>query len=101
MMPQSAVRRARLPVDTIGAGLDLHQPLAIEESPDADQGGDRLDGVENLAVRASDVAPATWDGREDARPRHVIEAGANGSERLTDHAQALARLLVHIALPHR
>src|SRR5689334_5809124 len=98
MTPRSAVRRARLSLDTIGAGLDLDQPLGIEEAPDPDQCGHRLDGAEDLAMGASDLAPAARDGCEDARAGHVIEAGAHAGERLTDDAQALPRLLVDIAV---
>src|SRR5437879_8426863 len=92
MMPQSAVRRARLPLDTIGACLDLHQPLGIEEPPDSDQRRDRLDGAEDFAVGAADLAPAARHGREDPGASHIIEAGAHPGERLADDAQALAGL---------
>src|SRR2546427_8314981 len=101
MMPQSAVRRARLPLDTIGAGLDLHQPLGIEESPDPDQRCDRLDGAEDLAVRAADLTPPARHGREDPGASHVIEAGTNPGKRLADDAQALPRLLVDVVADRR
>src|SRR5438552_13174507 len=101
MMPQSAVRRARLPLDTIGAGLDLHQPLGIEEPPDPDQRRDGLDGAEDFAVGAADLAPAARHGREDPGASHIIEAGAHPGERLADDTQALAGLLVDVVADRR
>src|ERR1700737_2910252 len=101
MIPQSAVRPPPPPVHRIGASLDPHQPLGIEETPDPDQRRDWLDGAEDFAVRAADVAPATRDGRKDPGARHIIEAGAHPGERLTDDTQALPGLLVDVALAPR
>src|SRR5437868_7373314 len=95
--PQSAVRRARLVEDTIGRGLDLHQPFGIEEAANPQQGSDRPDGAEDLAMSFANLAPAARHGGEDTGPSHVVEARTDTREGLTDHPQALARLLVDVA----
>src|SRR2546428_1675929 len=100
MMPQSAVRRARL-VEAISTGLDLNQPPGIEQAAHADQRGHRPDGTEDFAVRLPDLAPAARHGGEDSRPRDVVKAGTHSGQRLADHPKTLARLFIDIGPAHR
>src|SRR2546430_5597952 len=89
MMPQSAVRRARL-VEPVGTGLDLNQPFGIDQAADSHQRGHRLDGAEDFTVRLADLPPASRHGGEDSRPCHVVKAGTDAGKRLADDAKALA-----------
>src|SRR5205823_2354858 len=95
MVPQSAVRRARL-VEAISTGLDLHQPFGIEQPSHPYERSHRPDGAEDFAVRLPDLAPAARHGGEDSRPRDVVKAGAHSGKRLADHPKTLARLFVDV-----
>src|SRR5207247_10536265 len=88
MMPQSAVRRARL-VEPVGTGLDLNQPFGIDQAADSHHRGHRLDGAEDFTVRLADLPPASRHGGEDSRPGHVGKAGTDAGKRLAGLAEAL------------
>src|SRR5438874_13616174 len=93
MMPQSAVRRARL-VEPVGTGLDLNQQFGIDQAADSHQRGHRLDGADDFTMRRADLPPASRHGGEDSRPGHVVKAGTDASKRLAACANGLADLNV-------
>src|SRR5437867_10383635 len=99
MVPQSAVRRARL-VEAISTGLDLHQPFGIEQPSHPHERSHRPDGAEDFAVRLRGRAPAARHGGEDSRPRDVVKAGTHSGKRLADHPKTLPRLFVDVGPTH-
>src|SRR5262245_2244807 len=83
-----------------GIGLDLDQPVRIDESRDLEHARRRADIAEELAVHAADHFPMRDIDEIDPRADHVLQRGTRIGKRLGDDLDDGARLRGWIADRH-
>src|SRR6478672_1739135 len=80
-----------------GVGLDLDEPVWIDEARNSEDARRRADVAEHLAMDAADLLPMGNVHEVDARAHHLLEPGARILQRLADDLEDGAGLRHRIA----